>query len=98
MTTLDGFLYLTIGNRFYQYADNTTASPLYGDRGGDRSINFLWALPVVHQKGRRWANKRYEIQIEYPPGFVLKADNTLSIAINGDLRKSFSLQNLDTLP
>jgi hypothetical protein len=98
MTTLDGFLYLTIGNKLYQYADNTTVSPLYGDRGGDRLIFFLWALPVVHQWGRRWANKRYEVQVEYPSSFVLKENNTLSLSINGDLRKSFSLQNLDRLP
>jgi hypothetical protein len=98
MTTLDGFLYLSIGHQLYQYADTTTIAPLYGDRGGERLIAFLWALPVVHQKGKRWANKRYEIQIDYPSSFVLREDNTLSIAINGDLRKSFSLTSLDILP
>lgn len=98
MTTLDGFLYLSIGNQLYQYADTTTVAPLYGDRGGERLIAFLWALPVVHQRGKRWANKRYEIQIEYPSSFVLKSDNTLCMAINGDLRKSFALQNQDILP
>ena len=98
MSTLDSFLYLSIGNELYQYADTTTAYPIYGDRGGTRLISFLWALPVVHQRGRRWANKRYEIQIEYPSSFVLETENTLSLLISGDLRKSFTLESLDTLP
>ncbi|CAK9254197.1 unnamed protein product [Sphagnum jensenii] len=80
------------------YADNTTAYPIYGDRNGERLISFLWALPVVHQRGKRWANKRYEIQIEYPSSFVLETENTLSLLISGDLRKSFTLSSVDTLP
>lgn len=98
MTTLDGFLYLSIGNELYQYADTTTAYPIYGDRNGTRLIPFLWALPVVHQRGKRWANKRYEIQIEYPSSFVLEKANTLSLLISVDLRKSFTLESPDTLP
>ena len=98
LATLDNALYLLIDGSIYQYADGTRSPPVYGDNDGDGLINFLWALPVVHLSGKRWANKRYELQVAYPSSFYLGDGNTLSISINGDIRKTFSLSGNYQLP
>lgn len=92
-------LYLGIGNAIYKYADGKDgAVPLYGDNDGTALIPFFWTLPVVHQKGARFANKRYEIQVEYGSAFARNNTNSLYIGVVGDLRKSFELRNLYALP
>ena len=98
LSTLDHSLYLAINNQIYQYADGVYSPPVFGDNDGKDLINFMWVLPAIHLKGKRWANKRYELQVEYPSSFVLGEENTLSILIYGDLRKTFSLQDDYHLP
>jgi hypothetical protein len=99
LATLDNALYLLIDNQIYQYADGTKDTPpSYGDNNGQDLINFLWTLPVVHLSGKRWANKRYELQVDYSSSVVLGKENSLSILIHGDLRKSFALSDNYQLP
>ena len=99
LTTLDNSLYLSVANQIYQYADGTKDTPPgYGDNDGQDLINFLWTLPVVHLSGKRWANKRYELQVAYPSSFVLGLENTLSILIHGDIHRTFSLSDNYPLP
>lgn len=87
-------LYLMIGNNIFQYAD---VLPVYGDNNGKDLINFLWSLPVVHLKGKRFANKRYEINCDYPSSFVITPNQQISIIIDGDLSKTFILQDIYNL-
>jgi hypothetical protein len=87
-------LYLMIGNKIFQYAD---VLPVYGDNDGKDLINFLWSLPVVHLKGKRFANKRYEINCDYPSSFVITPNQQISIIIDGDLSKTFMLQDIYSL-
>jgi hypothetical protein len=89
--SLDHALYLAAGNKVYQYADGT--GDVLSFRDGKALINFNWILPVVHLKGKKIANKRYEIHADYSSSFIINSENSLAIAVNGDLRKSFSLQN-----
>ena len=99
LATLDNALYLSVGNQIYQYADGTKDTPpAYGDNNGQDLINFLWTLPVVHLSGKRWANKRYELQVAYPSSFVLGNENTLSILIHGDIHRTFSISDNYPLP
>jgi hypothetical protein len=58
----------------------------------------MWTPPLVHLSGKRWANKRYELQVAYPSSFVLGVENSLSILIHGDTHKTFSLSNNYPLP
>lgn len=91
---LDNSLYLGIDNKIYKYADGKDSSVIiYGDQDGESAIPFYWMLPVVHQSGRRYANKRYEIQFDYPSSFFINPDNSIFISIFGDIRKTFSLEN-----
>ena len=99
LATLDNALYLSVGNQIYQYADGTKDTPpVYGDNNGQDLINFLWTLPVVHLSGKRWANKRYELQVAYPSSFVLGLENNLSILMHGDIHRTFSLSDNYPLP
>jgi hypothetical protein len=99
LSSLDNALYLLINNQIYRYGDGTQDTvPSYGDNDGKNLINFLWTLPVVHLSGKRWANKRYELQVAYPSSFVLRDENNLSILINGDVRKTFALSDNYHLP
>ena len=91
-------LYMGIGNKIYKYADGKDASPvLYGDQNGTAIISFYWTLPVVHKPGRRFANKRYEIEIDYPSGFFINPQNEIWMEVYGDLRKTFSIEDKYTL-
>lgn len=91
---LDNSLYLGINNKIYKYADGKDSSVIiYADQDGESAIPFYWTLPVVHQSGRRYANKRYEIQFDYPSSFFINSDNSIFISIFGDIRKTFSLEN-----
>ena len=92
LATLDNILYLLIDNQITQYADGSGDVPIYGDNDGRDLINFMWIPPVVHFPGRRWANKRVELQCSYPSSFVIDNKNTLCLIINGDLSKTFMLQ------
>lgn len=90
-------LYLGIGNKLYQYADGIDGGEkTYGDKGGDSLISFIWTTPIMHTKGRRFANKKYEITMDYPSSFVIDPLNQLSISVSGDIPKSFSIKKLCT--
>ena len=99
LSSLDSGLYLAVGNQVFQYADGIgDSTPSFGDGDGKKMVNFLWSLPVVNFSGKRWANKRYQIQCDYYSSFILEKSNTFSILINGDLRKSFTLEKDYFLP
>jgi hypothetical protein len=104
--TLGNRLYLSLHNKVYKYADgNDGTPPCYADRGGKGSkvdsqsrvdsqlIPFSWTLPVIHLKGRRYANKRYELQLDYPSSFTVRPENQISIGISGDLPKSYQIDS-----
>jgi hypothetical protein len=92
--TLDNRLYLAIGNRVYRYADGQDGNPpLYGDRDGKQLIPFFWVLPVIQLSGKRYANKRYELQIDTPSGFTVNRGNQISVGISGDLPKSWRMDS-----
>jgi len=92
--TLGNRLYLSLHNKIYKYADGNDASPpCYGDQGGADVIPFSWTLPVIHLKGRRFANKRYELQLDYPSSFTVRPGNQISIGISGDLPKSYQIDS-----
>lgn len=93
LSNLDSSLYLSVGNKIYRYADGTIGTPIYGDNNGKDLINFLWVLPIVHIPGKRFANKRYEILCDYPSSFVVNNKNSIFIMVNGDLNKTFTLQD-----
>jgi len=88
-------LYLSIGNKIYQYADgrDSASNIMYGDQNGTATIPYCWTLPVVHSSGKRFANKRYEIQFDYPSSFFINDKNQLNIQVFGDLRQTFSLED-----
>jgi len=87
-------LYLAIGNRVYRYADGQDGNPpLYGDQRGRQLIPFSWTLPAMQLRGKRYANKRYEIQMDYPSGFTVNEDNQVSIGISGNLPKSYRMES-----
>jgi len=93
-------LYLSLHNKIYKYADgNDGTPPCYADQNGKGLIPFSWTLPVIHLKGRRFANKRYELQLDYPSSFTvrqreaLRPENQISIGISGDLPKSYQINS-----
>jgi hypothetical protein len=88
---LDQSLYLAIDHEVYEYGDKSPA--VFGDQDGTAMIPFVWSLPVIHLKGKRFAGKRIEIQADYPSSFVLREENSLSLLLYGDLSKTFSAQN-----
>lgn len=96
LDSLDNSLYLAIDNQIFQYADENSGVPLYGDSGGERLISFSWTLSPF--TGKRWSNKYIQLFAEYPSSFLLKKDNTLSISVSGDIRKSFTLDASYDLP
>jgi hypothetical protein len=48
---------------------------------------------VIHLKGRRFANKRYEISLSYPSSFALRSGNQASISVSGELPTSWRLED-----
>jgi len=92
--TLGNRLYLSLHNKIYKYADgNDGTPPCYADQGGKELIPFSWTLPVIHLKGRRFANKRYELYLDYPSSFTVRGANQVSIGISGDLPKSYQIDS-----
>ncbi len=103
--TLGNRLYLSLQNKIYAYADGPGSPgqdgrpPCYADQGGKGLIPFSWTLPVINLKGQRFANKRYELHLDYPSSFTLRQggdlrrENQVSIGINGDLPKSYQIDS-----
>lgn len=85
-------LYLTSANTLFSYADGKDGlPPLYGDQNGTAIIPFAWTLPVISPEGRCFACKRYEIQLDYPSSFTIRANNQLNVGVSGDLPKSYQI-------
>ena len=84
-------LFLFINGKIFQYADGANAEAIYGDNDGNDPIDFAITWPVNNKK--RWCNKRYEIQFDYASSVFLDKRNYINININGDLSKTFSLQD-----
>lgn len=98
LSTLDDCLYLYIGSKIYKYADGFGNSPtIYGDRNGARFIDFIETKYVNNIK-RRYANKRYEIEAEYSSSLVINKDNIVNVYISGNLRDTFTIQDIYSLP
>lgn len=93
LTTLDNALYLFIDGTIYQYADGASTPAFYADRDGENIINFIWSFPVTKLKGRKFSNQWYEIDLIYSSSFVLSQENNISMAIDGDMRETFSVEN-----
>jgi hypothetical protein len=90
--SLGNCLYLSIKNKLYRYADGHDSNPKgYGDQGGEALIPFSWTLPVISIKGKSFACKRYEVQLDYPSSFTVNSDNFINLSISGDLPKSYQI-------
>lgn len=87
-------LYLAVGGKIFQYADGFDGGlPGYSDRGGSSLIRFSWTLPVIALKGRAFANKRYEVQMNYPSSWTVRPSNTMTLQVSGDLPKSYEVDS-----
>lgn len=85
-------LYLHLANTLISYADGKDGHPpLYGDQNGTSLIPFAWTLPVISPEGRCFACKRFEIQLDYPSSFTIRANNQLNVGVSGDLPQSYQI-------
>lgn len=91
VSDINSSLYLFIDNKILQYADGNNSETIYGDNDGNDPIDFAITWPINNK--RRWCNKRYEIQFDYSSSVFHDKRNYINISINGDLRKTFSLQD-----
>jgi hypothetical protein len=91
---LGNALYISAKNRLYQYGDGKDGSlPIYGDENGSAPVLFSWTLPVIQLNGKRFAAKRYEIQMSYPSSFTVRQQNEMTLSISGDLPKSYKINS-----
>lgn len=90
---LESQLYIFIGNKIYKYADgNDNSQKIYGDQNGTSLIPIVWTPGLVKFRGKKgYANKRYELVLNYPSSFTLNDNNLINISIFGDVPRSFSL-------
>lgn len=88
--------YMGIGNKIYKYADgNDGSQKIYGDQNGEALIPVVWSPGLIRFKGKNgYANKRYELIINYPSSFILNETNAIQISIFGDIPSSFSLNDI----
>lgn len=88
-------LYMCIGNKIFRYADGgNNSKKIYGDQGGTNLINVVWTPGLIKFKGRKgYANKRYELVLNYPSSFTLNNNNQIQISILGDIPKNFTLND-----
>lgn len=89
VSDVDSSLFLFIDGKIFQYADGVNSEVIYGDNGGNRTIEFAITWPVNNK--RRWCNKRYEIQFDYSSSVFTNNTNYINININGDLSKTFDI-------
>lgn len=92
----DSQFYLGIGNKIFQYADgNDGSEKVYGDQDGQALIPIVWSPGLIRFKSKKgYANKRYELVINYPSSFILNDSNMIQISIFGDVPTSFSLNDI----
>ncbi len=88
-------LYMFVGNKIFKYANgNDGGQKKYGDNDGNSLIQISWTPGLIKFKGRKgYANKRYELSINYPSSFILNDKNIIEILIFGDIPKSFKLRD-----
>lgn len=91
VSTLNSSLFLFIGNKIFQYADGIESEAIYGDNDGTDPIDFAITWPVNNKK--RWCNKRYEVQFDYPSELYIDKRNYVNFYISGDLPKTFGLNS-----
>lgn len=89
----DKQFYLFIGNKIYKYANGSDGTPKkYGDQNGKSLISVIWMPALIKFRGRKgYANKRYEVVIDYPSSFTLNQSNMVELSILGDTPRNFSL-------
>jgi len=90
MIGTDNRLYLFIDNFILEYGD--TGKKVFTDNGGNDSIYWAWIPKQIDGK-TRWANKYYQLDIDYPSEFTHNPQNQILIGILGDLSKTFSLED-----
>lgn len=85
--------YLFIGNKIFKYADgNDGQKKIYGDNDGKSLIPIAWTPKLIKFSNKKgYANKRYEVVLDYPSSFTLNNSNVIEISISGDTPKSFYL-------
>jgi hypothetical protein len=88
-------LYMCIGNKIFKYANgNDGDTKKYGDNNGASLIPISWTPGLIKFRGRKgYANRRYEMVINYPSSFTLNERNLVEISIFGDIPKSFSISD-----
>jgi len=91
VTGLDSSLFLFIDGKILQYADGTNSEALYADNGGNDPIDFAITWPVNSKT--IFANKRYEIKLDYSSEVFIDNRNYINININGDIRKTFNIES-----
>ncbi len=87
--------YLCIDNKIFKYADGSDGSnKIYGDNNGASLIPITWIPGLIKFRNKKgYANKRYEILLNYPSSFILNENNTIDISIFGEEPRSFSLSD-----
>ncbi len=87
--------YIFIRNKIFKYADgNDGLSKIYGDNNGTSLISINWIPGLVKFRNKKgYANKRYEILLNYPSSFILNENNTIDISIFGEEPRSFSISD-----
>ena len=90
-------LYLFMNKKSYIYGDGIGGLKVYGDDNGTELINFM-ETKYVNSIKNRYANKRYEISVDYSSNVIINKQNNVNIYICGDLRDTFILQDMYQLP
>lgn len=91
----DKQFFMCIGSKIFKYADgNDGSNKIYGDQDGKSLITISWIPGLIKFKGRKgYANKRYELVMNYSSSFNLNDRNKIEISIFGDIPKSFELSD-----
>ncbi|MCE3269323.1 MAG: hypothetical protein K0R49_1575 [Burkholderiales bacterium] len=92
---IDKQFYMFIGNKIFKYSDgNDGTKKLYGDQGGEGLIPIVWVPGLLKFKGRKgYANKRYELILDYPSSFTINKKNSIEISVFGDVPINFYLND-----
>jgi hypothetical protein len=90
---LDERLYLFINNKIYVYADNQNLEIKYGDNDGKDMIFGVWETPKASFNNRRYVSKMIEMIVDTNSSFSLDKRNNIAIEVDGNLRKTFVLEN-----
>ena len=97
LSSSDGSLYLYLDNVIFRYGDGIIGNCVYGDNDGKNFIDFS-EVKYINNLKNRYANKRYEFQVDYSSNVVINKENVVKVMIRGDLRESFTIEDIYTLP